>query len=102
MTTITRRLSPQTIAVLQALNAAPDAWRYGLEIAAETGLKSGSLYPILVRLHDRGLLESQWLEPERPGRPARHAYRMTGAGKAALRDAVARSPSMKLSMQGAG
>lgn len=91
MMTITRRLSPQTIAVLKALNAAPDTWRYGLEIAAETGLKSGSLYPILVRLHDRGLLESQWLEPKRPGRPARHAYRMTGAGKAALRDAAAQA-----------
>jgi len=103
MTTITRRLSPQTLAVLEALNATPGAWRYGLEIAAETGLKSGSLYPILVRLHDRGLLESQWLEPERPGRPARHAYRMTGAGKAALRDAAAQAvPLTTLSKQGAG
>jgi PadR family transcriptional regulator PadR len=103
MTAITRRLSPQTIAVLEVLNITPRAWRYGLEIAAETGLKSGSLYPILVRLHDRGLLESQWLEPERPGRPARHAYRMTGAGKAALRDAAARTVGLTtLSTQGAG
>ncbi len=103
MTTITRRLSPQALAVLGVLNAAPSAWRYGLEIAAETGLKSGSLYPILARLHDRGLLESQWLEPERPGRPARHAYRMTGAGRVALRDAAAAArTSPTLSMQGAG
>jgi DNA-binding PadR family transcriptional regulator len=104
MTNSTRRLSPQTLAVLEVLNATPGAWRYGLEIAAETGLKSGSLYPILVRLHDRGLLESQWLEPERPGRPARHAYRMTGAGKAALRGATtpALTPATALSAQGAG
>lgn len=84
-----RRLSPQTISVLRALAADPEQWRYGLEISADTELKSGSLYPILIRLHERGLLESRWLEPERPGRPARHAYRITGAGSAALRAAVA-------------
>jgi PadR family transcriptional regulator PadR len=83
-----RRLSPQTVAVLEALSASSDQWRYGLEIAAATGLKSGSLYPILVRLDERGLLESRWLEPEKPGRPPRHAYRMTGAGRAALRAAM--------------
>jgi PadR family transcriptional regulator PadR len=70
-------------------------WRYGLEIAAVTGLKSGSLYPILMRLDERGLLESRWLEPERPGRPPRHAYRLTGAGRAALNEARAqRAPRL--------
>jgi DNA-binding PadR family transcriptional regulator len=69
--------------------SAPDQWFYGLEIASATGLKSGSLYPILIRLNERGLLESRWLEPEKPGRPARHAYRITGAGRAAFRSAKA-------------
>jgi DNA-binding PadR family transcriptional regulator len=85
MVTRSRRLSPQAIAILAALDR--EDWRYGLEISAATGLKSGSLYPLLIRLDERGLLESRWLEPERPGRPARHAYRMTGAGKAVLREA---------------
>src|SRR5262245_2579864 len=82
-----RRPSPQALAVLDALAEAPRSWRYGLEIAAATDLKSGSLYPILARLDERGMVESKWLEPEKPGRPARHAYRITAAGRAALNEA---------------
>ncbi len=52
-----RRPSSQSISVLQALYEAKGEWRYGLELSAVTGLKSGSLYPILARLSDRGLLE---------------------------------------------
>jgi DNA-binding PadR family transcriptional regulator len=80
------RFSPQTIAVLTVL--ACDEWRYGLEIAAATRLKSGSLYPILSRLEERGLVEGQWLAPQSPGRPARHAYRLALAGRAIL-DSIA-------------
>lgn len=94
-----RRFSPQAIDVLLALSGAADEWRYGLEIAAATGLKSGSLYPLLIRLSERGLLESRWLDPERAGRPARHAYRLTPLGRSALRDI--RSPTPTLVPQGA-
>ncbi|WP_081724564.1 PadR family transcriptional regulator [Asticcacaulis sp. YBE204] len=79
-----RRLSPQTLSVLTALSAGGQNWLYGLELSAATGLKSGSLYPILIRLSERGLVEGQWLETEKPGRPPRHAYRLTGQGRAAL------------------
>lgn len=75
-----RRPSPQTAAVLRALAAAPSKWRYGYELGQEVGLKAGSLYPILMRLADRGLLETTW-EPDPPGgRPARHLCRLTRAG----------------------
>ncbi len=94
-----RRFSPQTLAVLTVLFESREEWRYGLEVAAATGLKSGSLYPILSRLHDRGLLESRWLEPERPGRPPRHAYRLTAAGRSALREAT--RPALTTLIQGA-
>jgi PadR family transcriptional regulator, regulatory protein PadR len=73
----TRKHSPQTIAVMVALSHRPSDWLYGLELSKLTGLKSGSLYPILIRLADRGLLESRWLDPTEPGRPPRHAYRLT-------------------------
>ena len=89
-----RRPSGQTLSVLQMLAERPGAWIYGLEIASETGLKSGSLYPILIRLSERGLLEGKWLEPEKPGRPPRHAYRITRAGRAAL-NAAARPSVLK-------
>ena len=62
--------------------AAGGAWRHGLALARETGLQSGTLYPLLIRLADAGFLDSRWEAPERPGRPPRHAYRLTAAGKA--------------------
>lgn len=95
MTTRTRRLSQQAIQVLAALAEKRGGWLYGLQVAAATELKSGSLYPILIRLSERGLLESKWMEPEHPGRPARHAYRITGAGRAALAEALS-SPVTRL------
>ena len=82
-----RRPSLQTLRVLAALAERPCDWLYGLEIADRTALKSGSLYPILIRCAERGLLESQWLDPVEPGRPPRHAYRILPAGIRALEEA---------------
>lgn len=81
-----RMLSTQALDVLAALADHPSDWRYGLEIAAQTGLKSGSLYPILIRLSERGLLEAEWQAPVMPGRPPRHAYRILPQGINALRE----------------
>jgi DNA-binding PadR family transcriptional regulator len=72
--------STQTIKVLGALAADPTQWRYGYELGTEVRLKSGSLYPILVRLADRGLLETSW-EPGVGSRPPRHLYRLTPTGR---------------------
>lgn len=58
----------------------PRSWQYGYELSKQTGLKSGTLYPLLMRLSDQGFLESRWQEPEHPGKPPRHAYRLTGEG----------------------
>lgn len=71
--------SPQTIKVLLAL-ADSAGWRYGYDLATEVQLKSGSLYPILVRLADRGLLETSW-GPAEGSRPPRHLYRLTSLGR---------------------
>jgi DNA-binding PadR family transcriptional regulator len=60
-------------------------WRHGYEISQQTGLKSGTLYPLLIRLSDQGYLEARWAEPEREGRPPRHEYRLTVAGAALAR-----------------
>jgi PadR family transcriptional regulator PadR len=75
-----RRPSPQTVAVLGALAAEPTAWRYGYELGLQVGLKAGSLYPILMRLADRGLLEAAWETNPPTGRPPRHLYRLTARG----------------------
>jgi len=80
-----RAPSPQTLAVLDVLSSRPQAWRYGYDLTKETGLKSGTLYPLLMRLSEQGLLESEWLPSPQPGRPARHAYRLTSRGLSAAR-----------------
>jgi len=67
---------------LQAFAAEPSSWRYGYDLVRETGLQAGSLYPILMRLADRGQLEARWEPGEQPGIPARHLYRLTAAGQA--------------------
>src|ERR1700726_4661619 len=81
--------SPQTLAVLAALGGQPSAWQHGYALARETGLKSGTLYPILIRLADRGLVEACWEDEPKPGRPRRHLYRLTAAGLASATGALA-------------
>lgn len=75
-----RRASPQTVAVLEALAGQPTTWRYGYELGREVDLKAGSLYPILMRLSDRGFLDSSWETDPPQGRPPRHLYRLTSSG----------------------
>lgn len=74
------RMSAQTLTVLEIFLAKPAQWRYGYDLSRSTGLKSGSLYPILMRLADHGWLEAFWEAPEFPGRPPRHIYRLTAEG----------------------
>jgi len=77
-----RKLSPQTLVILKALAADPGNWRYGYDLVKQTGLQAGTLYPILMRLADRGQIESRWEPGSRPGRPPRHMYRLTATGLA--------------------
>ena len=68
--------------MLRELAEDPGRWRYGYDLCAELGLQAGSMYPILIRLADRGLLETSWEAEAAPGKPPRHLYRLTGAGRA--------------------
>ncbi len=83
------RFSAQTLSVLAVLFAEPAAWRHGYGIAKDTGLKSGSLYPILIRLAERGLVEACWEAEQPAGRPRRHLYRLTAGGRAEAAAALA-------------
>jgi PadR family transcriptional regulator PadR len=73
------RISAQTLRVLERFIEHPTAWRYGYELSRETGLKSGTLYPILMRLAKFSLLETKWVTTE-DGVPPRHTYRLTPKG----------------------
>ncbi|MEE9328670.1 MAG: helix-turn-helix transcriptional regulator [Parvularculaceae bacterium] len=77
-----KNISKQTQRLLMALFETPGQWWYGYELSKLTGLKSGTLYPILMRLDDQGYLASEWRDPDLPGKPARHVYRLTSEGKA--------------------
>jgi PadR family transcriptional regulator PadR len=72
--------SVQTRKLLARFAEQPQAWQYGYELGKATGVGSGTLYPTLARLSEQGLLESEWRPSLQPGRPPRHAYRLTAAG----------------------
>jgi len=73
--------SAQAGLLFRALLERPAEWRHGYDLLRETGLKSGTLYPLLMRLADDGLLEAEWSEPVPPARAPRHIYRLTSKGR---------------------
>jgi PadR family transcriptional regulator, regulatory protein PadR len=75
------RFSTQTFVVLDALVASPEL--SGAQIARITGLASGTLYPLLLRLERAGCVESRWEadDPHALGRPRRRFYQVTPLGE---------------------
>ncbi|HUE04780.1 MAG TPA: PadR family transcriptional regulator [Bryobacteraceae bacterium] len=51
--------------------------------AGQIRFRIGSLYPILFRLEDRGLIAGRWME--KPGERRRRCYRLTPAGRKFLK-----------------
>lgn len=76
----TRALSPHARMVLAVLLDAGGQWSHGYELARLADIKSGTLYPLLIRLEAQGYLEAEWQQPVEGGRPPRHAYRLTASG----------------------
>jgi len=81
------RRSPQTALVLAEFLSDEKLWRYGYDISRNTGLKSGTLYPILMRLAEHRMLETSW-ETAVEGRPPRHMYKLTEDGMRTAREMV--------------
>lgn len=75
-----RRPSDKTMQILRLFMAEPGRWHYGYDLTKHLSIPSGTLYPILMRLSDRGYLETKWVESEIRGRPPRHMYRLTEDG----------------------
>ena len=88
-----RRPSPHTLALLEALTQRSRGWHYGYDLSRLTEMKSGTLYPILMRLCDRGVLESKWQPAVQEGRPPRHMYRLTSPGLVFARESLAEQPA---------
>jgi PadR family transcriptional regulator, regulatory protein PadR len=91
----TVRISRETLLVLERFLTRPSEWRYGYQLSRETGLKSGTLYPILMRLEKHALLEARWVATE-DGVPPRHTYRLTASGIELARAKLAQARSADL------
>lgn len=92
-----RSLSAAALAVLAILAEAGRDWRHGYELARSAGIKSGTLYPLLIRLEAQGYLEAEWQAPAAPGRPPRHAYRLTAEGVRLAREVAVAARSGEVS-----
>ncbi|MFF9309958.1 helix-turn-helix transcriptional regulator [Streptomyces sp. NPDC014748] len=54
---------------------------WGFDICRTTGLKSGTIYPILHRLAGHGWVEGWAEDSPHPGRPPRRYYQLTNRGR---------------------
>ena len=86
-----RKLSLQALRVLHYLFQNPGAATCGADLIKNLNMPSGTIYPILLRLEEKGFVSSTW-EVEDPSvleRPRRRLYKITGTGVKAAQDAVA-------------
>ena len=89
------RISPQTLALLDALLQRPSEWRHGYALSQSTGISSGTLYPILMRLEKLRWLETKWEQPA-GGRPPRHLYRLRSEARAWARQELQHARARKV------
>ena len=82
----TRTLSAPARNVLAIMAEAGPGWCHGYELCRRAGIKSGTLYPLLIRLEAQHYLEAEWQASAEAGRPPRHAYRLTAAGQQLARE----------------
>lgn len=88
------RLTYAAAMVLQALERGD---RHGFDIVEATGVRSGTVYPLLRRLEEAKVVRSRW-EPvtiaRASRRPPRKYYELTGAADDLLQAAHARFPAL--------
>ncbi len=72
-----------TLTMLLILDAFEKGDTYGFAIMERTGIKSGSLYPILSRLEGLGWITGEWETPQPEGRPPRRYYELTPEARVA-------------------
>jgi PadR family transcriptional regulator PadR len=78
-----RRITKQTEDILHTIMSRPTAEWSGAEIARVCGLKGGTIYPALIRMHGFGWLSWRWeeIDPSEEKRPRKRFYRLTADGE---------------------
>jgi PadR family transcriptional regulator PadR len=68
--------------ILRVFMRDPQAPLFGLSLIRETGITSGSVYPLLHKMERLGWISSSWeeIDPVRAGRPPRRYYVLTREG----------------------
>jgi PadR family transcriptional regulator PadR len=91
MATKDPRLSHQVLKIMSIFLERPKDSLAGSDIWKETGMLSGTLYPILMRLERAGWLKARWevLDSSEAGRPRKRLYSLTGVGYNKTRSALA-------------
>jgi PadR family transcriptional regulator PadR len=81
--------------VLRVMLADPSAPHYGYDLMKAAKLKSGTLYPMLARLQQDGLVNAEWEAPRQDaaGRPPRKYYQLTAEGVRVTRLELAQAAS---------
>ena len=90
--------------VLRVMLTDPSTPQYGYDLMKAAKLPSGTLYPMLARLQQDGLVDSEW-EAQREnagGRPPRKYYRLTAEGLRVARLELAQAASSAPARRGAG
>lgn len=85
------RMSGPTLKVLRLMLERPSVPLSGASISKLTGYGSGTIYPLLQRLEGAQWITAKWEndDPSSLGRPRRRLYRLSKAGAAAAREALA-------------
>jgi DNA-binding PadR family transcriptional regulator len=83
------RVTKPTLKVAAYLSDLKGASTWGLQICAETGLGSGSVYSVLDRFEGYGWVESYWEEDNSRRGARRRLYKVTTLGKGSLKELVA-------------
>ena len=86
------RMTYATAMVLQALER---GFLHGFDIAEATGLRGGTVYPILRRLEDQGMVRSRWEAvgiAREEGRPPRKYYQLAAEADDLVKAARRRFP----------
>jgi PadR family transcriptional regulator PadR len=87
------KITSQVMRVLHAFIEAHGSELTGANIHERTGMRSGTLYPILIRFREGGWLSDRWEDEEafELGRPKRRYYRLTAAGRLAYNRGLAKA-----------
>lgn len=89
------KLSHTAAIILHAIAAGHS---YGFNIMEATGLPSGTIYPAMRRMERDELIRAAWEDgkiADREQRPARRYYKVTGAGRSALKASLLRYPLLE-------